>query len=446
MKSFIFIFYFYSSFLGANELMGKFVMEPIFNSSVYLQIVGNPSKPAVLLVHGLGDEASTIWEHTVEFLKNDYYVITFDLPGFGKSSKDNQLYSPQNYAKFIRYLTQTYLKKPFHLIGHSMGGAIVLKYTQMYPLDVESLVLVDSVGILHRSAYSDFLTQSKINHFFDEKNEYIQRLQTRKFNNFINKITDKIEQKMTLDTDMALSNKNLRGVVFGGNPTVIAGVALMETNFNGVLENISQKTTIIWGEEDNIAPLQAGYVLNKLLPHSILKIIPNALHIPILSHEKDFLKILLEHLEGDLIFTKEPEKLVNDTKSYKIEILNTDKKKFTGNIQSLIIKNSQKIIIKDAIIEELFINNSDVEIVNSTFKSKNNIVLTAQNTKISIIASDILGTIKLDNSKLSLAGVRILAEKKPIEVVSKSTIIYSLCKINNKFIHGKEMISIKKAP
>ena len=119
-----------------------------------MQTAGNPKNPAVVLVHGLGDEASTIWQSTIALLKNEYYVITFDLPGFGKSSKENKLYSPQNYAKFIHYVTQTYVKKPFHLIGHSMGGAIALKYTSMYSLDVQSLVLVDAADILHKSAYN----------------------------------------------------------------------------------------------------------------------------------------------------------------------------------------------------------------------------------------------------------------------------------------------------
>lgn len=138
-----------------------------------MQTIGNPENPAIVLVHGLGDEASTIWESSIELLKNDYFVVTFDLPGFGQSSKANELYSPLNYAKFIRYVAQTYVKKPFHLVGHSMGGAIALKYTSMYPSDVASLVLVDAAGILHRSEYNNFLVQSGVNTFFDEQNGLI---------------------------------------------------------------------------------------------------------------------------------------------------------------------------------------------------------------------------------------------------------------------------------
>ena len=149
------------SFLHAQELKGTFVTEPIFWASVYLSTEGDPSKEAVVLVHGLGDEASSIWESTIDALKNDYYVVSFDLPGFGNSSKGNELYSPHNYARVVHFLTQTYVKKPFHLIGHSMGGAIALLYASEYPTDVKTLALVDAAGILHKFAVRKFMPNAR---------------------------------------------------------------------------------------------------------------------------------------------------------------------------------------------------------------------------------------------------------------------------------------------
>lgn len=443
MKVWILFLVLFSSQLFSESTKGTFVTEPIFNASVYVEASGNPKNPAVVLVHGLGDEASTIWESTVAALENEYYVIIFDLPGFGKSTKSNELYSPENYAKFIHYLMQIYLKKPFHLVGHSMAGAIVLKYTHMYPSDIESLVLIDVAGILHRSAYSNFLTQRGIEHFFDEQSSLIQGIQTPKFNNFINKITDKIDQKMTLDMELVLSNEDLRGTILGGNPSTIAAIALVETNFNGIVQNILKKTMIIWGEKDGTAPLQTGYVLKKLIPNSSLKVIPHAEHVPMLSHEKYFLPILLTHLEGAKNNEKLPHKLKNDFESYRVKIKNVKNKVFTGKIESMTIQDSQKIVIKDATIKELFISNSDVEIVNSTFEHLNGVVLTAQSSRISIIASDILGRVKLYNSKLNLAGVIINAEGKPIDAISRSVVVYSLCQINSKLIHGREVLGIR---
>jgi len=245
MKIFVLLWVFFVG-LPVEELRGTFITEPIFNASVYMQTVGDPVNPAVL-VHGLGDEASTIWESTLKRLKNDYFVVTFDLPGFGQSSKANELYSSLNYAKFIHYVTHTYVKKPFHLVGHSMGGAIVLKYASLYPTDLESLVLVDAAGILHRTEYNDFLLQSRVNAFFDEKNGLIQGFETQKVTSFVDKIAEKIDRKMSLDMGRVLASEDLRATILGGSPHSIAAVSLVEDNFNGIPQKITTRTTIIWG-------------------------------------------------------------------------------------------------------------------------------------------------------------------------------------------------------
>ena len=427
--------------LHADELNGTFITEPIFKSSVYMESYGDPNKPAVVLVHGLGDEASTIWESTIALLKNDYYVVTFDLPGFGQSTKSNELYSPANYAKFIRYLTQTYLKKSFHLVGHSMGGAIALKYTSMYPSDVESLILVDAAGILHRSEYNNFLVQSGVNTFFDEQNGLIQGLQTQKMNSFIDKMAEKIDRKMSLDMSVVLASEDLRNTILGGSPHSIAAVALVEENFNGIPQKIDTRTTIVWGETDAVAPVETGYVLYKLMPNSSFHILPNTGHVPMLTNEKEFSKILWAHFKMQEKSLRPA--MPKNTQNYILKIKDVKDRVYTGTIESMTIRNSQKIVIKDALIEELVVYNSDVEIINSTIKTTKVLAIAAQDAKVSVVASNIFGAIKLHNSKLHLLGVTMDTPSKPIDVLSTSMVYFSLCQINDKLIHGKEILNVK---
>lgn len=427
--------------LQAEELRGTYITEPIFKASVYMQTIGNPENPAVVLVHGLGDEASTIWESTIERLKNEYFVVTFDLPGFGQSTKSNELYSPLNYAKFIHFVAQTYVKKPFHLVGHSMGGAIALKYTSMYSSDVASLVLVDAAGILHRSEYNNFLVQSGINTFFDEQNGLIQGLQTQKITSFIDKMAEKIDRKMALDMGWVLSSEDLRAAILGGSPHSIAAVALVEENFNGIPQKVGARATIIWGENDSVAPVETGYVLQKLMPNATLKILPNTAHVPMLSNEEAFLSLLSAHLTNkEKSVHPMPPKV---TQSYSVKIKDITDRVYTGKIESMSVVNSQKITIKDAVIEELIVLNSDVEIINSTLKSGKTVALMAQNAKVSIVASDVFGKIKLQNTKLHLLGVTMDVLGKPIEALSTSMVFFSLCQINDKLIHGKEILGLR---
>ena len=438
MKYSVVIFFFFLSSCFAQEVMrGTYIKEPIFNASVYMEISGDPSREAIVLVHGLGDEASTIWEKSITLLEKEYFVISFDLPGFGRSSKANELYSPLNYAKFIHYIAQTYVKKPFHLVGHSMGGAIALKYTQMYKDDVVSLALIDAAGILHRYAYSKYLATSGIDRFFDEQNGLIQGIQTPKFNHFIDKITEKIDNKMTLDMDVVLSSEDLRGIVLGGSPSSVAAVALVQENFNGVPQKIDTRTTLIWGEDDGIAPLQTGYTLHKLMPNSALNIIPKAGHVPMISHEKEFFKLLMAHLNHHETYIKK--KIDQSKEAYNINLKNAKDKVFSGNIGSISVRDSQKIVIKDAFIEELLVTNSDVEVINSTLKNSDEVIIIAQNSTLSIIGSDLFGRMKLNNSRLNLMGITMLSQSKPIEATARSIVIFSLCTINDKLIHGREV-------
>ncbi len=157
LSCYLLIFQLFLPLTASAENISKLVKDPIFGGSVYVQLTGNENKPAVVLIHGLGESASGHWQQTIALLKPNYRVFTLDLPGFGRSDNGNHLYSPENYARLIHHLTQTYIGKQFHLVGHSMGGAIALYYAARYTDDVETLTLIDAAGILHQVAYSKHL-------------------------------------------------------------------------------------------------------------------------------------------------------------------------------------------------------------------------------------------------------------------------------------------------
>jgi pimeloyl-ACP methyl ester carboxylesterase len=133
------------------------IKEPIFNEYVYVKTQGNPQKEIIVFVHGLGNEASTVWDETIEQLKEDYFILTFDLSGFGKSSKSKQAYTITNYSRLLFFLINQYCSKPFYLVGHSMGGAIALKFASDNSTQVKKLMIIDAAGILHQEAYSKSL-------------------------------------------------------------------------------------------------------------------------------------------------------------------------------------------------------------------------------------------------------------------------------------------------
>ena len=100
------------------------------------------SEIALLFIHGWCIDKSFWADQTKHFCPN-YKVVTMDLPGFGGSGKDRTSYSIEGYADdVIGVMDELDLNKVV-LIGHSMGGDIILE-TALKDDRVVALVGVDN--------------------------------------------------------------------------------------------------------------------------------------------------------------------------------------------------------------------------------------------------------------------------------------------------------------
>lgn len=406
-----------------------YIKEPTFNEVTYVETHGDPSNEAIIFVHGLGDEASKIWQDTAQALQNEYYVLLFDLPGFGRSDKSNKLYSLYNYAYFINYLAGHFIQKPFHLVGHSMGASISLKYASMFE-NIKSLMLIDAAGILNKIAYSQFLLK--------EKTQKVT--QNNGIVDFVENLPSKLNEFLPLNLDSVLQYNASRKVLLRSNPSTIAATALVEEDFSLIPQRVNVNTLIMWGEEDKVAPLRTGYVLHKRIENSKLTTVKDTGHVPIKDASQIFLNALQEHLKNHAY---QKEEMTFSSYAKKIVIDNKDKVTLTGHIEHLVIKNSTNIRIKDAKIDELYIEKSDVSIVNSQL----NLEKTTQilESTLTITASDIqtIG-IELLDSSLDLAGVDISSLNYTFKSLNQSrtqNILFSLCQLNENTLH--EMVTLK---
>jgi pimeloyl-ACP methyl ester carboxylesterase len=127
--------------------------EPVFLSKLVYKELGTQHANKLILVHGLGELAMQDWDSVYSDLALQYHVVALDLPGFGLSAKPYGRYSPSNYARVINALAYHLGFEQFTLIGHSMGGAVSLKYAELYPERLNKLVLVSAAGILDKTAF-----------------------------------------------------------------------------------------------------------------------------------------------------------------------------------------------------------------------------------------------------------------------------------------------------
>ena len=412
-----------------------YIDEPILKSKMYMEIHGNKNNETIVFVHGLGDEASTIWKDSVDRLKENYQVIIFDLPGFGKSSKSSAEYTPEKYALVLDYIVSKYVNKPFYLVGHSMGGAISIKYTTLFQNKVKKLFLIDSAGVLHRDAYGQFLIKMGVDKFVDAKESDF--LNT-KITNLVSKVSNGLSKMVPNDLHGIVRTEFLRQNIFQENPTPIAAVGLV-TEVLFEVSKIKVPTLILWGEDDDVAPLRTGYVLNKLIKNSQLEIIKNSGHVPILDSREIYLSYLDKFLNEEIQKKEKPKKeFVNKDE----EIIQENGKKIDCNFKSLKIIDSKNIQLHNCNLEKLIVENSTVWLVDSNINS-DDIAINTINSSLNITSSDIKGRVAIEsnNSKLDLAATNLVSSE--ISILSRriNQVIFSLTTlrgpITNKVFHKK---------
>ncbi len=112
-----------------------------------------PARPLIVLVHGYS---------TPSFVYNDYFapltaagfdVLSFDLYGRGFSDRPSGTYGVDRYTGQLGHLLDHIAaarpgsNAPVHLVGYSMGGAIVTHFANLHPERVASMTLIAPAGL-----------------------------------------------------------------------------------------------------------------------------------------------------------------------------------------------------------------------------------------------------------------------------------------------------------
>ena len=105
----------------------------------------------VLMVHGFAED-HLIWDRQVTYLEKEFSLILPDLPGSGRSElfQDHEAdLTMDTYASILKKLLDEEGISACSMIGHSMGGYIVLSFAEKYPDRLHSF------SLFHSTAYAD---------------------------------------------------------------------------------------------------------------------------------------------------------------------------------------------------------------------------------------------------------------------------------------------------
>lgn len=107
---------------------------------------GTGGKPPLVLVHGGLDHARN-WDWVARALRGDFHVYALDLRGHGNSAwAPGAMYGIAEHVLDLATLIDVIGAKSVDLIGHSLGGIIVLHYAGIYPDRVRKAVSIEGIG------------------------------------------------------------------------------------------------------------------------------------------------------------------------------------------------------------------------------------------------------------------------------------------------------------
>lgn len=109
--------------------------------STQLHTVTTGTGPAVVLVHGFGDD-STVWTTTMDDLGADCTCTAVDLPGHGRSPAPEEPAAYERAALLASFDAVLERTGPAVYVGHSLGGYLGLAHCVTRPGVLKGLVLV----------------------------------------------------------------------------------------------------------------------------------------------------------------------------------------------------------------------------------------------------------------------------------------------------------------
>jgi pimeloyl-ACP methyl ester carboxylesterase len=123
---------------------------PIRNLTYHVQVWGEPSaeKTPLVMVHGWMDVAAS-YQFVVDAFSQDHYIIAPDWRGYGQTPSGgvDNFWFP-DYLADLEFLLDHYAPdQHVNLVGHSMGGTVVMLYAGVRPERIRRLVNLEGFGM-----------------------------------------------------------------------------------------------------------------------------------------------------------------------------------------------------------------------------------------------------------------------------------------------------------
>jgi len=237
--------------------------------------------PTLLFIHGLLARAN-VFERIIDNLANDYKIVALDLPGNGASG--NYLKPTVSYALLATFIKQFCTKLGIDkaiVCGHSMGGAIAITLSALYPDLVTKLILMNSICYKVQQPFKvRFATLPLLGPFIFAK--------FYRFNTFLDYyLYDVYFDNTKADVEKLQNYYNLFNTPQRRSFNYkLLKMVLKPKELTLFMKQISAPTLLLWGDKDKLVNISYAEQLQQEIKGSKLQIIPDCGH-PIFDEKPD---------------------------------------------------------------------------------------------------------------------------------------------------------------
>ena len=216
----------------------------------------------LVVIHG-GNAGAMAWKKNMLELGSSYTVYVPDLPGFGYSQPLTGAYYIPEMVDFIDRFSDNLGLEEFHLMGHSLGGAIALSYALKFPQKVAKLVLVSSMSLGKDIAF--WVRFFSLPAFCRSVGRAVIAV--------LKAVKWVVEQLMPpVEFILPISPASIH---LGSSMTTLKQQTIVLMNR---LSEILVPTLIIWGARDAILPVKHAYAAAELIPDCRVKVFSDCGH------------------------------------------------------------------------------------------------------------------------------------------------------------------------
>jgi pimeloyl-ACP methyl ester carboxylesterase len=248
---------------------------------VHYEIHG--SGPAILLIHGLGNDARE-WVPMTQHLKDRRTLISFDMRGSGRSDKPDGPYSMEEMAADAAGLLAEVAKPPVDVLGFSMGGCVAMQLALDRPDLVRELVLVSTLPSWH-GPYPPCEALNKLFHRTDVCEELLSEVYKEIFGaEYRRRISSKEYVSQRMNDEFPQPVEGYLGQL----------AALEKFDVRERVGSISAETLVVAGTDDRVVPIENSSWLAERIPNARLEIVEGAGHMIPIERPDGLASIILE--------------------------------------------------------------------------------------------------------------------------------------------------------